>query len=147
MLLRVAAVMRELISVVLALNIPGSSLESSSGQVEITTPNAGIVGLSGDIMLSTGSASGGNSGMLLLSSGDASAGAGGELFLSVGSGGGGDGGDIRVTAGETTDEASAGGDVLLLAGEGSNIFSIDGGNGGAGKYFSTLQGVLSYLSL
>jgi hypothetical protein len=116
------------------LRFPGASVESSSGQVEILTPNAGVIGVSGDITLSTGSASVGNSGTLFFSSGDSSAGAGGELSFAVGTGRGGDGGTVRVTGGETADEASTGGDVLFLAGEGSNTYSIDGGNGGAGAY-------------
>ena len=37
-----------------------------------------------------------------------------------------------MTAGETMDEASTGGEVLILAGEGSSTYSIDGGNGGSG---------------
>jgi hypothetical protein len=51
--------------------------------------------------------------------------------MAVGSGGGGDGGVVRITAGESTDEASAGGDIFLDAGEGSNAYSTDGGDGGS----------------
>ena len=116
----------------LSLLLKGGSVESSSGQVEIMTTNAGILGTSGDIALSTGSATAGNAGMILISSGDASVGSGGELMLGVGRGGVGNGGTVRVTAGETMDEASTGGEVLILAGEGSSTYSIDGGNGGSG---------------
>jgi hypothetical protein len=71
--------------------------------------------------------------MITIISGEAPTGAGGQIALSAGAGGGGDGGGVRITAGETTDEASVGGDILLLAGEGSNPYSIDGGDGGACK--------------
>ena len=84
----------------------GFSPLTSSGNIYLTTVNAGIAGVSGAISLKTGTASLGNSGMLMLSTGASTEGHGGDIELTVGQNDYKDGGDILLAAGNTTDTVS-----------------------------------------
>jgi hypothetical protein len=93
--------------------VSGYSQQISSGKFSLRSPNAGFRGVSGGISLSTGTSSFDNSGMIGLGSGDSTNGHAGDVRLYVGAGDTGAGGDVLVTAGDTTDDASFGGDVII----------------------------------
>jgi hypothetical protein len=80
----------------------GYSLLSSSGSISLATANAGSTGVSGNVVLSTGTSSFGNLGCMLLETGQTTAGHAGTIDFSVGEGDSGEGGHITVTAGHHT---------------------------------------------
>ena len=97
----------------------GYGASSSSGFVALVTANAGELGVSGSIALSTGTTSLGNSGYVFIGTGTATSGTGGDIDVIVGSGTCGSGGNIFVSAGETTNELAVGGAVQITGGHGS----------------------------
>merc|ERR1712134_118390 len=89
----------------------------SSGSILIRTLNAGTVGVSGELMFSTGTASSGSSGSISIGTGTASGGDGGDIMINVGDGNTLDGGHIHLFAGKTDADAdSTGGSISIRSG-------------------------------
>ena len=105
----------------------GVGSATSSGAVSISSADAGISGVSGDMTLYSGASTAGDSGAVQMSTGKAVGGSGGNIKLAVGTGDTGAGGNLTATAGESTDALAAGGNMVLSAGKGS---SPEGGRGG-----------------
>ena len=101
----------------------GYSSETSSGFIDLSTPNAGSVGVSGEISVATGTTSAGNSGAIALETGYAHDGHGGTIMARVGTGHSDDGGNVFLAAGESTDDEATGGSVTIQAGEGSSTYA------------------------
>jgi len=91
----------------------GYSLDMDSGPITVSSPNAGLEGVSGFINLYTGTTSEGSSGYIMLDTGAAVSGHGGNIELFVGVGDSGDGGHITLVAGETTAAQVAGARLQL----------------------------------
>ena len=111
--------------------VTGYSTRTSSGSFSLTTPNAGLAGVSGSFHLTTGTSSAGDAGSMTFLTGDATQGKAGDILLQVGNGNTGPGGAIVVQAGETTDDQAVGGAVAITAGPGTNTDGSDGGDGGS----------------
>merc|ERR1711871_849768 len=119
--------------------LSGSGTATSSGDIKVSTKDAGTAGISGSLIFSSGSASDGNSGSFAISTGNADAGGkGGAITVTVGDAAAGIGGGIALTSGKSTNDAggaititagistaAAGGALSLTAG------SSSGGTGGA----------------
>ena len=74
-------------------------MATSSGSVVVSTSNAGVSGVSGDLLLDTGSVHVGDSGSIDIVSGSSASGSGGSIAISVGFGDG-SRGTFSVTAGD-----------------------------------------------
>ena len=97
----------------------GYSLLRSSGTIQIRTLNAGTLGVSGELMFSTGTTSCGSSGSISIGTGTASLGKGGDITIKVGDGNTLDGGHISVFAGKTDargDTGATGGSISIRSG-------------------------------
>ena len=117
----------------------------------LATVNAGSGGVSGSLTIQTGTAGSGNSGLIAMSTGNSPNGQAGYVYALAGVTGSGAGADVVVTgnwkareyifssfsslkrvvfrpAGATSSASSAGGEVLITGGLGSNTA---GGSGGA----------------
>ena len=103
----------------------GVGQQSDSGGTVIQTADAGIVGVSGDMLIQTGTSTGGNTGTVAFSTGDAFVGQGGHITLAVGRGDSHDGGDIALSAGLTDAPFASGGGITLQAA--SHVYSQDEG--------------------
>ena len=86
--------------------------------VLLQTANAGAVGDSGSLAVSTGSSSLGNTGVLALSTGGSAWGAAGDVSLQVGAGSMAFGSSFTAQAGATTHDDGVGGGVSVAAGYG-----------------------------
>eukprot|EP00232_Nephroselmis_pyriformis_P028735 CAMPEP_0182854040 /NCGR_PEP_ID=MMETSP0034_2-20130328/1020_1 /TAXON_ID=156128 /ORGANISM="Nephroselmis pyriformis, Strain CCMP717" /LENGTH=3798 /DNA_ID=CAMNT_0024984833 /DNA_START=206 /DNA_END=11599 /DNA_ORIENTATION=+ len=109
----------------------GKSTSTSSGTVTIKTDDAGFYGVSGFMLMRTGTATAGTSGRIDVLTGNATEGSGGDINVAVGTGNTGNGGDVYMTSGETTATGHAGGKIYITGGLGSNSDETDGGDGGA----------------
>ena len=97
--------------------ISGFGTESTSGSIIIRTLNAGTAGVSGELMLSTGTTSSGASGDISIGTGTASTGDGGDISIVVGDGNVLDGGHIYMYAGKSNALGTAhatGGSISLI---------------------------------
>lgn len=123
--------------------------EGDTGEIEIHSEKAGVIGSSGDFNTSTGdatvgtsgsyifktgySAAGGNSGGVTFNTGYAGAGRAGGFHVYAGltQGFATDGADIDMFAGDTTGSGGNGGHVEIVAGDGEvSAGSVTGGAGG-----------------
>ncbi|EJK61681.1 hypothetical protein THAOC_17786, partial [Thalassiosira oceanica] len=89
-----------------------SGAATSSGSLGLSTSDAGAAGVSGQVTLSSGTASSGTSGAVGIESGSSEFGSGGAISLSVGSGDGA-GGTLSLSAGDSS--ADDGGLVQSIA--------------------------------
>ena len=105
----------------------GMGRSLTSGEVVVRSEMSGPGGVSGRVLVQTGTSCAGDSGGISLVTGQSTSGAGGDIQLLVGEGDTNDGGNVLVGAGETTDDFSTGGFVSVAAGLGS---SSAGGAGG-----------------
>merc|ERR1719478_1489527 len=106
--------------------ISGFGTKSTSGTIIIRTLNAGIAGVSGELMLSTGTTSTGASGDISIGTGTASTGDGGDISIVVGDGNVLDGGHIYLYAGKSNAAASTGatgGSISIISGFGTESTS------------------------
>lgn len=97
----------------------------------MTTPDAGVSGVSGDISFTTGAATArfdpfyndrGNSGSVNMTTGDAKGlGKGGDINIRVGKSSYKDGGDVLVMAGNASGSSFNGGTLHLSSGAGDDI--------------------------
>ena len=96
----------------------GFSTYLSSGPMLLQTANAGTGGVSGLLVLSTGTASIGTSGGLYVGTGTSNSGASGQLSISTGASTCGDSGTITVSVGASTGgSTNVGGSVNIVAGD------------------------------
>ena len=96
----------------------GYSTFLSSGAMFLQTANAGTGGVSGQLVLSTGTASIGTSGSVYLGSGTSNSGASGLLSITTGASVCGDSGTITVSVGASTaGTTNSGGSVNVVAGD------------------------------
>jgi len=120
----------------------GVSATEGSGDILITTPNAGTDatpnpdtgGVTGKIVLSSGASTQGNSGALYIGTGAADSGRSGTISMTVGSGDSGSGGDLVLSAGPTTAASKIGGKVLVGAGSGATHGTVQVNVGSTGTF-------------
>lgn len=120
----------------------GASVATSSGNVNMSTPNAGKAGISGSMFFSTGTTSSGSSGKVEIKSGVSTSGTGGDLAFYVGTGDSGNGGNLTLVSGETSAQRAVGGFINVTAGSGSKM-GTSGGIGGSVLIAGGLAGGLT----
>ena len=106
--------------------ISGFGTASSSGSVIIRTLNAGVSGVSGELVFSTGTTSNGASGSIRIGTGTASGGDAGDISIVVGDGNVLDGGHIYMYAGKSNGASSTGatgGSISMISGFGTESSS------------------------
>ena len=99
--------------------LSGVGTATTSGQIQIRSPDAGTKGVSGALVFSSGITTCGGSGSISIGTGTACIGDGGDITIKVGDGNTLDGGHISVFAGKT----DAGGTQVLL--EVPYLFEVD----------------------
>ena len=120
----------------------GASYAASSGEISISTADAGLSGVSGHLRLKTGEATSGAAGYIGLVTGNSTDGEGGAIELVAGSSAetaaysrrrreGADGPLVQLKAGDAASPKSTGGKVIFFAGHGTHDDRWDGGNGGS----------------
>ena len=101
----------------------GFSTYLSSGPMWLQTANAGTGGVSGLLVLNTGTASIGTSGALYVGTGTSYSGASGQLSVTTGASICGDSGTITVSVGASTGgSTNLGGSVNVVAGDTEGIY-------------------------
>merc|ERR1712167_300039 len=106
--------------------ISGFGTKSTSGTIIIRTLNAGVAGVSGELVLSTGTTSNGASGSIRIGTGTASGGDAGDISIVVGDGNVLDGGHIYMFAGKSNADGTAhatGGSISMISGFGTKSTS------------------------
>merc|ERR1712167_140071 len=106
--------------------ISGFGTKSTSGTIIIRTLNAGVAGVSGELMFSTGTTTTGASGDISIGTGTASTGDGGDISIVVGDGNVLDRGHIYLYAGKSNAAASTGatgGSISIISGFGTQSTS------------------------
>merc|ERR1712072_1675668 len=106
--------------------ISGFGTQSTSGTIIIRTLNAGVKGVSGELVFSTGTTTTGASGDISIGTGTASTGDGGDISIVVGDGNVLDGGHIYMYAGKSNAAASTGatgGSISIISGFGTQSTS------------------------
>lgn len=105
----------------------GVSHRRSSGTIVMSSVKSSR---SGGIAIQTGDSESSTSGAIRVETGQSTNGSGGSLNFRIGEGTFGDGGLVKIKAGESTMSGSRGGDVMIDAGLGSSMHSVNGGDGG-----------------
>jgi hypothetical protein len=133
----------------------GVGTATDSGAASLSTADAGVAGVSGNLSLRTGVATNGDSGSVVLASGSSSSGTGGDITLTVGSGTA-EGGTFTVVGAASSGDA--GGNINLYAGSsavtsGGNIYLKPGAGSASGSVYyvdpstSSNYGVISKSTL
>ena len=106
----------------------GHGTATSSGEDSLTTPNAGMAGVSGAIDFFSGTTSTGNSGDMAFSTGSSVEGKGGDICALVGSSSTHDGGDVSLESGTTLAADMSGGSLFICSGNSTNTLGGPGGD-------------------